>query len=128
MTLKQAEHIMQDFGKFMELTNGRLISLFMHSIPESLLPYTKEDIVTALDLMSDHFHENAEEGAVEEIKKVKTFLMFYENDNKAIDNLIEKYENKNSPYRKSFTDLSKKAQQEQMDYVNVTVKSADYEL
>lgn len=52
MDLKLADAIRLDWGKFLEISNGPLMMVFMTKIPQSLLPYPKEKIIEALDVVA----------------------------------------------------------------------------
>lgn len=84
MDLKLADRIRMDWGKFLEISNGSLVMVFMGKIPQSLLPYPKEKIIEALDIISKYFTENNNEEAVKVIESAKPYLDMYVDDREAL--------------------------------------------
>lgn len=95
MDLKLADKIRLDWGKFLEISNGPLMMLFMSKIPQSLLPYPKEKIIEALDLVAQHFAIMGNEKAVKTIESTKPFLELYVDDQEAIGEAAKNFSNKN---------------------------------
>jgi hypothetical protein len=44
MDLEEADKVRQDWGTFLEISNSKLMKLFLSEIPESLLPHPKTKI------------------------------------------------------------------------------------
>lgn len=93
MDLKLADKIRLDWGKFLEISNGPLMMLFMSKIPQSLLPYPKEKITEALDLIVRHFAAMDNEEAVKTIESTKPFLELYIDDQEAIGAAAKNFNN-----------------------------------
>lgn len=87
MTLEEADIIRKDWGKFLEITNGSLMMLFFTKIPESFLPYPKETIEEALNVVAEHFHNLGNAEAVNTVQATIPFLMSYVPDKEAIEQL-----------------------------------------
>ena len=85
MDLKTAERIMHDFGKFTEIAHGNLLLFFLGEIPECLLPYQKKTIEEALQIMEVYYHSSSDHETVGLLQAVKSNLLFYGADEKAID-------------------------------------------
>lgn len=114
MTLKQADHIRQDWGKFLEITNGHLIGLFLTNIPERLLPYKKEVILEALNMLIEYCKSNGDTESINLIKNTIPSLDWYVNDSEALATAAKNFNDK------VYLDLFKKtdeSQQKQYDYV-----------
>ena len=77
MTVEKADKIRQDYGEFLEHSNGPLMLLFMNEIPESLLPHPKSDIEEALNICIDLLQSEDNKEMVETFKGAKAYLMFY---------------------------------------------------
>lgn len=115
MTLQQADQIRQDWGKFLEITNGRLMGLFLGQIPERLLPYKKEVIKEALEMIIKHFNDNGNEDAVRVISETVPFLEMYIDDKKAIEEASKHFSDKN--YIDVISTTAGDDQQKQYDYI-----------
>lgn len=115
MTLQQADQIRQDWGKFLEITNGRLMGLFLGQIPERLLPYKKEVIKEALEMIIKHFSDNGNKEAENAVKKTIPFLDIYINDEKAIKEASNHFSDKD--YLDIMSKTSGDDQQKQYEYV-----------
>lgn len=115
MTLEQANQIKQDWGKFLEMTNGRLMSLFLGQIPELLLPYKKEIIEEALEIMIKYFSDNANEEAVNTIKSSIQLLGMYVDDREAIKEASKHFSDKD--YLDIISKTTGNDQQKQYEYV-----------
>ena len=114
MTLKQADHIRQDWGKFLEITNGQLIGLFLTAIPERLLPYKKEVILEALNTLIEYCKNNGDIESMNLIKNTVATLDWYVDDSVALTAAAKNFNDKD------YIDLFKKtkdSQQEQYEYV-----------
>lgn len=93
MDLKLADRIRLDYGKFLEISNESLIMFFVSKIPQSLLPYPKEKIIEALDVIARHFAAIGNEEAVRTIESTKSLLEFYVEDKEAIEAAVKKFSN-----------------------------------
>ena len=114
MNLKLAEAIMHDYGKFLEISHGGLMGLFLSEIPESLLPYPKEKIEEALLTMltmANFFQKD--EAVRRNIKTVLNSLMFYVEDKKALNLFLERIKNKE--FIEKSLEARKKLQKERLN-------------
>ncbi len=94
MNLKTADTIRKDWGKFLEITHGSLMLIFLANIPESLLPYPKKTIEEALNIVAEHFHNQGNIQAVQAIQTTIPFLMGYVSDKEAIKKAKTNFGNK----------------------------------
>lgn len=85
MSLEMADAIRMDWGKFLELTSGTLILLFMARIPESLLPYPREEIEEALNIVANNFKHSGDNDGVRIVEESKSFLLFFIDDEEALE-------------------------------------------
>lgn len=115
MNLKTADAIRMDWGKFLEITNGNLMMIFLTNIPESLLPYPKKTIEEALNIVAKHFHNQGNSEAVQTIQTTIPFLMNYVPDKEAIENAKTKFDNKE--YLKAILPHLGDKQKEQLKYI-----------
>lgn len=93
MDIRIAEAIMHDFGKFLELSHGALMGMFLTEIPESLLPYPKAQIEEGLVIMRNYFNSTGENEAVQHIETCLSSLMFYVEDEVAIKSATRSFTN-----------------------------------
>lgn len=115
MKLKMADSIRMDWGKFLEITNGNLMMIFHSKIPESLLPYPKNTIKEALDIVTEHFHNQGNTAAVKVVKATIPFLELYVSDKEALRNAAVQFSD--AKYLKAiFPHLGEK-QKKQLEYV-----------
>jgi hypothetical protein len=80
ISLEMAHAIKMDWSKFVEITNGNLMMLFGTKIPQSLLPYPKNIIKQALDLVAEYFCSIGNQKAVDAIEFMKPVLECYVDD------------------------------------------------
>lgn len=95
MSLESADAIRMDWAKFLELTNGSLMMVFIAAIPQSFLPYPKEAIEEAMDVSIQQFSKNGDDKAVELCKATLPFLDNYIDDKEAIEKASNFFNNKN---------------------------------
>ena len=115
MNLKTADAIRMDWGKFLEITNGNLMMIFLTKIPESLLPYPKKTIEEALNIIARHFHNKGDSKAVQSIQTTIPFLMSYVPDKEAIENAKSNFGNKK--YLNAIIPRLGEKQKEQLRYI-----------
>jgi len=119
MNLEVADAIRQDFGKYLELTHGRLLALFLAKIPESFLPYPKDTIEEALNAVAEHFHNQANVEAVDAMQTATASLTYYTKDEEAVKQFLSLWGNKEM--QKEILKIAlpnlKKAQQAQLQYI-----------
>ncbi len=94
MSLEVADVIRLDWAKFLEITHGNLMTLFFTKIPESFLPYPKDTIEEALNVVAEHFHSQGNINAVKSMQSGSPFLYSYVPDKEAIEQAIENWGNK----------------------------------
>ena len=104
-----------DWGKFLEITNGNLVMIFLTKIPESLLPYPKKTIEEALNIVAEYFHNQGNSEAVQAIQATIPFLMSYVPDKKALENAKTIFGNKE--FIKSILPRLGEKQKEQLKYI-----------
>ena len=95
MNLQKADTIRMDWGKFLELTNGTLMTIFFNKIPQSFLPYPKSSIKEALDILNKHFSSIGNKEAVEVVKSTIPFLDLYVDDEEALKSATKKFTDEN---------------------------------
>jgi len=110
MNLRVADAIRKDWGKFLEVTHGSLMMVFLTKIPQALLPYPKEAIEEALDVVVNHLASAGNYEAVKIIESTKSFLELYAEDKEALESAAEMFKDKN--YLKSILPRLSKRQKE----------------
>jgi hypothetical protein len=114
MTLQQADQIRMDWAKFLEITNGRLVSLFLTHIPERFLPYSKEVIIEALEIVIKQFEKEGNQGAANITKATIPYLEWYVDDSEAIAIAAKNFVDKE--YQKVFSKTND-GQEKQYKYI-----------
>ncbi len=109
-----------DWGKFLEISNGSLMMMFMGKIPQRLLPYSKQTIVEALDIVSEHFLSQGNKEAVNTVEYAKSFLDFYIDDEEAIRAVQSAFGNES--YLKAILPKLPERQKELLDEIIKIVK------
>lgn len=99
MTIEEADKIITNWGRYMELMSHSNMSLFLVHIPESILPYSKESIAEASDMMIDYYTNSNNEEAANIVETCKANLLFYKDDEESIDNFIRMWGDTNSRAR-----------------------------
>ena len=109
MTFEDADKIVRIWGKWEEYVYGRFKNIFMNCIPESSLPFTKNTLFEALNIMAEHYLQIGTEHAFE-LMNESVFMIHNEfvDDEKA---LIEMAKNINDPkWRESIITSTKRWQ------------------
>jgi hypothetical protein len=108
MTLNEASKITQIWGRYLEYVSGKLIFVFGASIPESFLPFTKDTLEEALNIMIEYHHKRGNQRVVEHIQAGAAHLIAYVDDEEAI---LQAAKNFNNPgWRKALLPAFKKFQ------------------
>lgn len=93
MSLEEADEIRMAWGKFLEVGNGGLLKLFGAQIPESLLPYSKERIEEALDLIIKHCYSTGDTENANVFEATKAMLLAYVPDIIALKSAAKRFNN-----------------------------------
>jgi len=91
MSLARADEIRMAWGKFLEVAFGGLVTLFLCDIPESVLPYPKDEIECALNITAKEFFNTGNKEASTVIQGTIPYLIMFVNDKEAIDKLLKKH-------------------------------------
>ncbi len=91
MTFEEASKITQIYGIHLEYIHGKLSLLFFGSIPESLLPFSKSKITSALDFLVIHYNFVKNDDVATEIKNSSIFLDRYVDDNYALGDAAKNF-------------------------------------
>lgn len=83
MTFEEAEKIIGVYGKFLEYAFGRFNLLFFGRIPESLLPYSKDYLLKALNMVAKDYQSKGDQKHLKNIREVSANLMGFIDDEKA---------------------------------------------
>ncbi|MDO8639846.1 MAG: hypothetical protein Q7R53_02875 [bacterium] len=84
MTFQEAEKIVGVYGKFLEYAFGRFNLLFFGRIPESFLPYSKEYLSEALNIVAKDYQSKGDQKHLQLIREVSANLMGFIDDEKAL--------------------------------------------
>ena len=93
MSIEEAERIRMDFGKFLEVSAGRLNAIFGGEIPEFLLPHPKKKIEEALDVCIEHCISNGDKEAAQMFDSTRGFLIAFVDDEQAIRSAAKRFSN-----------------------------------
>src|SRR4030043_2285725 len=111
MTPNDAEKIMHIWGRWEEFAFGKLHHIFGFAIPESFLPFPKDTLYKALDIMARQFDKTGNKRGVELMSKSAfTVDSFFVDDEEA---LLKAAKNFNNPeWRKELIPAFKKFQED----------------
>ena len=84
MTFDKANKIVHIGGAYLEYCQGRLHSIFLSNIPESFLPFPKETIEEALNIVAEHHHNMGNQDEVKLLQKSMGWLLCYKDDEEAV--------------------------------------------
>jgi hypothetical protein len=95
MTLNDADKIVHIWGKWEEFVYGWMKHIFMSGIPESLLPFSKDTLLEALNIMVEHYRNVGDKRGVK-LMDESALMVYHEfvDDEKA---LLETAQNINDP-------------------------------
>ncbi len=65
MTLDDADKIVHIWGRWLEFAYGKLHLIFLHGIPESFLPFPKDTLYKALDIMASNYSKTGDKHSIE---------------------------------------------------------------
>ena len=83
MIIDTASKIVDIWGKHIEYCS-KLHNIFVPHIPESFLPFPKEIIEEASNIITEQHYKNGDKGKGDSIKNTESFLLYYINDEEAI--------------------------------------------
>jgi len=95
MTLNEAEKIVQIWGKFVEYVSGKLTFIFGAQIPESFLPYPKDTLLEALNIIAEYQHKAGNHQAVRHLQAISAHLIAYVDDEEALLQAAKNFNNPN---------------------------------
>lgn len=90
MRIDDSATILHEWGTFLEYCHGRLHTVFGGSIPESLLPYPRDEIERALDTMAKRHHRDGDLEASAHIQRSLGPLLFYRDDSEALEHMVRR--------------------------------------
>jgi len=100
MTINEANKIFKDWQEYAEI-NDKLMKFFMTGIPESFLPYPKKTLEEALNIVAKDYFDSGDRKASDAIADTISFLLFYKNDEEALDAITNNAMIKNAKVRES---------------------------
>jgi hypothetical protein len=84
MTREEASKIVVIWGKYVEYIFGKLMVVFGGHIPESLLPFPKNTLSEALNMVAEHHRSIGNNDGVKTIEAVSAFLAAFVDDETAL--------------------------------------------
>jgi predicted RNase H-like HicB family nuclease len=93
MNINEAENIVQDWGKFLEVAQPAILKMFLSKLPESLLPHPKKQIKQALEVMINALESEGNTEFVETLNATGVWLEAYGDDQEAIAQANEHFNN-----------------------------------
>ena len=110
MTFDEASKIVQIWGRYLEYVSGKVAFLFGASIPESFLPFPKDTLLEALNIVAEHHHKTGNQRGVKLMQETAAALIAYVDDEEA---LLQAAKNFNDPkWREAFLPALKKFQKD----------------
>ena len=98
MTLSEADKIVRVYGRYIEYCSHILSSVFIEMIPESFLPFPKDVLEKALNIVAKHYHNTGDIRSVNLIREVHSMLAMCGDDEEAL--LIAAKQINDSEHRK----------------------------
>lgn len=90
MTFNDADKIVSIWGKYLEFVFGRLHCIFGRHIPESLLPFTKDTLYEAINIMAEYYKSIGNTRGVELMNETSMIIHgMYVDDEKALQETSE---------------------------------------
>ena len=114
MSLELADAIRMDWGKFTELASSLMV-VFGGQVPQGLLPYRKEVIAEALEIVGEQFFRDGNEEAANAMKTSAAYLMFYVDDKVALESAAKNFNN--PEFIKAFMPTLGDHQIQQLEYL-----------
>ena len=109
MTLNEENKIFKEWKEYQEI-NDKLMKFFMFSgIPESFLPYPKETLEEALNIVAKAHFDAGDYKTSETIKTTISFLIFYKKDEEVFDNITNSTTLKDPKIKEALLNNLKKA-------------------
>jgi hypothetical protein len=110
MTLNEADKIVHIWGKFVEYVSGKLFLIFGAQIPESFLPYPKDTIEEALNIIAEYHHKAGNHQLVKHLQETLAQLIMYVDDEESLLRAAKNFNDLN--WRKIFVPSLKKFQED----------------
>lgn len=92
MTFNEASKIVKIWGVFLEFASGKLLTFFGAHIPESFLPFPKETIEKALNVLAEYHHNIGNQDEVKLLQSSIGALLLYVDDEEAVLNTVKRFE------------------------------------
>lgn len=115
MTMKQLERIKDDWGRFLEITNGNLSEVFLFPLPECFLPYPKETIRKAMETLAEMYSLQGSEEGAEIVRRTIPLLEMYQDNEEVLEKFAERLKDKK--YLKTIKSRFNDTQQKHLEYV-----------
>lgn len=110
MTIREAGKIVEIWGRYLEFCS-KLIVVFGHKIPDSFLPFPKDILDEAIDIIIDQYHKEGNKHMINVLEESRYDLYIrYVNDEEALINAAEMFSN--SELRQALATSLKELQQE----------------
>jgi hypothetical protein len=93
MTLEEADKIRLVWGRFLEYSMGKLNLAFRHKIPESFLPYPKDTLLEAFELINKASYKVGDEKMMNLIHESAADLLCFIDDDEAFTIAAEAFNN-----------------------------------
>lgn len=90
MTFNEADKIVHIYGRYLEYCS-RIVMIFGSSMPESFLPFPKDTLEEALNIMAEHYHKAGDQHRVNLMQEVAASLPTYIDDEEAILEAAKKF-------------------------------------
>lgn len=113
MTFEEANQIMNFWGDFLAESFGKLNMLFAPDIPESFLPYPKDVLLEALNIMGKYYFDKSDKRKENLLRETAALLPLFCNDEQAITKAAKKFNN--SKWKRSFLPGFKNMQNEWLE-------------
>lgn len=94
MTLEEANKIVRVWGTYLEYVHEKLNFVFGSSVPESFLPFSKDVLEEAINIVTEHYYNLDDQKAVKDLQGSVGYLFKYKDDEKAVLQTAKMFNNK----------------------------------
>jgi hypothetical protein len=94
MTIEKAQKIIKIWGIYVEYCQSKMTILFRNHIPESFLPFPKDTIEEAVNIIAEYYHNSGDKKAVNTLEESICWLASYKEDEEAILETIRFFNDK----------------------------------
>jgi len=89
MTFNEADKMVRIYGRYLEYCS-HILMIFGSHLPESFLPFPKDTLEEALNIVAEHYHKAGDQHGVKLIQEVAACLPWYGDDEESLLEVAKK--------------------------------------